>query len=137
MTQLVIVRHAETEWSLNGRHTGRTDIPLTNRGREAAGRIAQRLDGREFELILNSPLLRARETAQLAGFAGIAEPALEEWDYGAYEGLTTPQIREERPDWEDQCERTVVVAHGWMVFWRRCRLKETRFCLRMGTCCAY
>jgi broad specificity phosphatase PhoE len=95
-----LLRHAETEWSRNGRHTGRTDIPLTDTGREVARALKARLEGHAFALVLCSPLSRARETAQLAGL----EPAalrddLLEWDYGEYEGITTPQIREKRPDW--------------------------------------
>jgi broad specificity phosphatase PhoE len=96
-----LVRHAETEWSKSGRHTGRTDVPLTDEGRERARELAVRLAGREFALVLVSPLERARETARLAGLADecqVREDLLE-WDYGDYEGITTPEIREQRPDW--------------------------------------
>jgi broad specificity phosphatase PhoE len=95
-----LLRHAETEWSRNGRHTGRTDIPLTDEGREVAKALRARLAGQAFALVLCSPLSRARETAQLAGLecSGLRDDLLE-WDYGEYEGITTPQIREQRPDW--------------------------------------
>jgi broad specificity phosphatase PhoE len=98
---LVLVRHAETEWSLNGRHTGRTDIPLTDAGRQAAAALAPRLASRRFALVLCSPLSRARETAALAGFADVAQyrDDLMEYDYGDYEGLTTAEIRARRPGW--------------------------------------
>jgi probable phosphoglycerate mutase len=96
-----LVRHGETEWAALGRHTGRTDIPLTERGRAEASAVARRLAGHEFALVLSSPLSRALETAQLAGFAGVVETTddLLEWDYGADEGLTTPEIRQDRPGW--------------------------------------
>jgi broad specificity phosphatase PhoE len=95
-----LLRHAETEWSRSGKHTGRTDIPLTDNGREVARKLGARLQGHEFALVLCSPLSRARETAQLAGLrcSGLRDDLLE-WDYGDYEGLTTPEIREQRPDW--------------------------------------
>lgn len=101
MSEIVVVRHGETEWSASGRHTSRTDLPLTERGRERAGRLAGMLAGRSFAAVLCSPLLRARETCELAGFGekAVIVDALHEWDYGEYEGLTTPQIREQRPDW--------------------------------------
>jgi broad specificity phosphatase PhoE len=99
--EAVLVRHAETEWSLDGRHTGRTDIPLTDRGRAAASALSERLRGRRFELVLVSPSTRARETCELCGLGGEAQlrEDLLEWDYGEYEGLTTPEIREQRPGW--------------------------------------
>jgi broad specificity phosphatase PhoE len=99
--EAVLVRHAETEWSLNGRHTGRTDIPLTEHGREVALALRGRLSGWRFELVLVSPSVRARETCELCGLDSGAQvrPDLLEWDYGDYEGLTTPEIRELRPDW--------------------------------------
>ena len=100
---IVIVRHGETEWSAAGRHTGTTDLPLTEDGREqAAAALAPRLAGERFALVLCSPLRRARETCELAGFGGVADtcPDLVEWDYGDYEGLTTPQIREIDPGWD-------------------------------------
>ena len=95
-----LLRHAETEWSRTGKHTGRTDIPLTDKGREVASALRARLEGHAFALVLCSPLARARETAQLAGLEPSAlSDDLLEWDYGDYEGLTTPEIRENRPDW--------------------------------------
>ncbi|MGO9762095.1 MAG: histidine phosphatase family protein [Solirubrobacteraceae bacterium] len=99
--EAVLVRHAETEWSLNGRHTGRTDIPLTEHGREAAMALRPRLSRWQFDLVLVSPLGRARETCELCGLDADAQlrPDLLEWDYGDYEGLTTPEIRAQRPDW--------------------------------------
>jgi broad specificity phosphatase PhoE len=95
-----LLRHAETEWSRSGQHTGRTDIPLTDKGREVAKALRPRLEGHAFALVLCSPLSRARETAQLAGLecSGLRDDLLE-WDYGEYEGLTTPEIRKDRPDW--------------------------------------
>jgi probable phosphoglycerate mutase len=97
---VTLVRHAETAWSVSGRHTGRTDVPLTDRGRAVARSLAAKLRGRSFDRVLTSPLSRAVETARLAGFPN-AEPDsdLLEWDYGDDEGLTTPQIREERAGW--------------------------------------
>ncbi len=99
--EAVLVRHAETEWSLSGRHTGRTDIPLTEHGRELARALRARLSAWRFELVLVSPSLRARETCELCGLDVGAQvrPDLLEWDYGDYEGLTTPEIRARRPDW--------------------------------------
>ncbi|HEX6025789.1 MAG TPA: histidine phosphatase family protein [Solirubrobacter sp.] len=97
--RVVLVRHGATEWSASGQHTSRTDIALTDAGREAARALAARLAGREFALVLSSPLQRARTTAELAGFEPELEPDLVEIDYGDYEGLTTPEIRETRPGW--------------------------------------
>lgn len=96
-----LVRHGDTEWSLQGRHTGRSDIPLVDAGRRQAESLRPRLAGHAFELVLTSPLQRAAETARLAGFDARAEPDadLMEWDYGEYDGVTTPQIREKDPDW--------------------------------------
>jgi probable phosphoglycerate mutase len=97
----VLVRHAETEWTLSGRHTGRTDLPLTERGREAARQLARRLSGLDFALVLVSPARRARETCELCGLGHRAQPRedLREWDYGDYEGLTSAQIEARRPGW--------------------------------------
>lgn len=96
-----MIRHGETEWSLSGAHTGRTDLPLTSEGERKARELKTRLTGREFALVLASPLRRARRTCELAGFGAVAqaEPDLMEWDYGAYEGRTTQDIHRERPDW--------------------------------------
>src|ERR1700734_887954 len=97
-----IVRHGATEWSVSGQHTGsRTDIPLLPEGEEQAEAVGAKLASHEFALVLTSPLLRARETCRLAGFGNVAEidADLVEWDYGDYEGLTTPQIREQNPSW--------------------------------------
>lgn len=95
------MRHGETEWSLSGQHTSRTDLPLIQAGRERAVVLADELAGRQWALVLSSPLRRARETCELAGLGGQAVliEDLREWDYGEYEGLTTPQIRKRDPDW--------------------------------------
>jgi len=99
--ETVLVRHAETEWSLSGRHTGRTDLPLTEHGRAVASALAEPLHAWRFALVLVSPSARARETCELCGLDTHAQQRedLREWDYGAYEGLTTEQIRAQRPDW--------------------------------------
>jgi broad specificity phosphatase PhoE len=97
--EVVVVRHGETEWSRTGRHTGRSDIPLTQNGERQARAVGEALRGREFALVVSSPLIRARETARLAGFEPELRDDLAEWDYGEYDGLTTPQIREQVPDW--------------------------------------
>ena len=96
-----LVRHGETEWSRTGKHTGRTDIPLTDNGRRKAEVLRPLLAGRRFARVLTSPLSRAAETCRLAGLGEAAEKRDEllEWDYGDYDGLTTPEIREQRPDW--------------------------------------
>jgi probable phosphoglycerate mutase len=99
--EIVLIRHGETEWSRDGRHTGRTDVPLTDAGRRQAELVGEWLAGRTFARVLTSPLGRALETCRLAGLGDRAEPREEllEWDYGEYEGVTTAQIRERRPDW--------------------------------------
>jgi probable phosphoglycerate mutase len=97
--RIVLVRHGQTEWSASGKHTSTSDIPLTDTGREAARRVGERLKGRDFALVLASPRQRASETARLAGFEPAIDPDLAEFDYGDYEGLTTPEIRERRPKW--------------------------------------
>jgi probable phosphoglycerate mutase len=95
------MRHGETEWTVSGAHTGRTDSPLTENGKRQALALGQQLGGRGFALVLVSPLDRARETCRLAGYAdqAIVDSNLAEWCYGAYEGRTTAQILAERPDW--------------------------------------
>jgi broad specificity phosphatase PhoE len=100
--EAVLVRHGETEWSRDGRHTGRTDVPLTDVGRAQAERLEDALGEWRTPRVMASPLSRALDTCRLAGFGDRAEvsDALLEWDYGEYEGLTTPQIRELRPGWD-------------------------------------
>jgi probable phosphoglycerate mutase len=99
--QLWLVRHGETAWSTAGRHTGRTDIPLDDPGRSQAESVAPLLRGHDFVQVLTSPLRRARETCELAGFGDRADVVddLQEWDYGDYDGLTTEEIRKTRADW--------------------------------------
>jgi len=99
--EIWLIRHGETEWSLSGQHTGRTDLPLTAAGERQAAAIGRYLAGRPFALVLTSPLQRAHETCKLAGYGGVAqiEPDLCEWDYGAYEGRTSVQIQESVPGW--------------------------------------
>jgi broad specificity phosphatase PhoE len=99
--EIVLVRHGETEWSRDHRHTGRTDLPLTDAGRRQAEALRERLRGRKFEQVLVSPLSRAVETCELAGFRAVAErrPELVEIDYGDAEGVTTAQMREQVPGW--------------------------------------
>ena len=99
--KLWLIRHGETEWSLSGAHTSKTDIPLTERGKERAAKIRDYLAQRKFSLVLSSPLQRARETCRIAGYADVAqiEENLREWDYGIFEGRTTADIRKDQPDW--------------------------------------
>lgn len=98
----ILVRHGETAWSLDGRHTGRTDLPLLPAGEAQARALRPTLAAFTFTAVLTSPLVRARETAALAGLDHdvVVDPDLAEWDYGAYEGMTTAQIREGRPGWD-------------------------------------
>jgi len=97
-----LARHGETAWSLSGQHTGRTDLPLTERGERNARALGERLRGMTFAKVLTSPLQRAVRTCELAGFGAVAEidPDLVEWDYGQYEGRRTAEIHAERPDWQ-------------------------------------
>ena len=97
---IVLVRHGATEWSEAGLHTSVTDVPLLESGRRVAARVGERLAGRDFALVLSSPRARARDTAALAGVGPVEiDEDLVEFDYGEYEGRTTAEIREERPDW--------------------------------------
>ena len=101
MGDLLLVRHGETEWSVSGQHTSWTDLPLTQHGEEQAKSLAPLLSDRTFSLALTSRLDRAIRTAELAGITGaLTEPDLHEWDYGAYEGVTTVDIHRTRPDWD-------------------------------------
>ena len=97
-----LARHGETEWTVSGRHTGLTDLPLTARGELEARRLGERLEGLSFASVLTSPLRRAVQTCELAGFGSVArvEPSLVEWNYGAYEGRTSADIHAERPGWQ-------------------------------------
>lgn len=99
--EIWLIRHGETEWSLSGAHTGRTDIPLTEKGRAQAAALARLLHGRAFALVLSSPLQRALDTCRLAGYGEVAQidPNLQEWSYGDYEGRTTAQIQQQTPGW--------------------------------------
>lgn len=100
-SEILLARHGQTEWSLNGQHTGRTDIPLTAEGREQSAALAPRLAGLHPALVLSSPLIRAMDTCRLAGLGdqAVEEPDLMEWHYGDYEGITSAEIRATRPGW--------------------------------------
>ncbi len=115
LPQVYLVRHGETAWSLSGQATGRTDLPLTERGERDAQALTARLKGLSFVNVLTSPLQRAHRTAELAGFGELADvdDDLAEWDYGAYEGRRTADIRAERPGWrllEDGCPNGEMLA---------------------------
>jgi broad specificity phosphatase PhoE len=98
--EIWLCRHGETEWSRDGRHTSRTDLPLTHKGIEQARQLGSRLSGATFDVVLTSPRRRSVDSAALAGFPGaVPEPDAAEWDYGEYEGLTTAVIRERVPGW--------------------------------------
>lgn len=99
--QIWLIRHGETEWSRSGKHTGRTDVPLTEAGKQRGLALREILAKQDFALVLTSPLSRARETCQLAGLGGRAQVTndLLEWNYGVFEGRTTPEIRQEIPGW--------------------------------------
>ena len=100
-TELWLIRHGETEWSLSGAHTSRTDIPLTEHGRKRAEELRDYLAGTQFAAVFTSPMQRARETCAIAGFGDVAvvDEGLREWDYGVYEGKTTAEIRAKIPGW--------------------------------------
>jgi broad specificity phosphatase PhoE len=99
--ELWLVRHGETEWSIIGAHTGKTDVALTHLGRQQAATLGVRLQGKQFAHVLTSPRSRALETSRLAGFGDVAEveDGLQEWDYGTYEGKATSEIRKTQPNW--------------------------------------
>ena len=97
--RILVIRHGQTEWSRSRRHTGRTDIPLTDQGERAARALAPRLEAWQGALVLSSPLQRARRTAELAGFVPEIDDDLAEWDYGTYEGRTSADIQDEDPEW--------------------------------------
>ena len=100
--RISLARHGETEWTISGQHTGRSDIPLTARGEQNALGLGARLKGETFVEVFSSPLTRARRTCELSGFAGAChlDPDLMEWDYGQYDGKTSAEIRRGRPDWD-------------------------------------
>jgi broad specificity phosphatase PhoE len=102
LSVVYLARHGETAWSLSGQHTGRTDLPLTERGERNARALGERLRGLTFAKVVTSPLQRAARTCELAGFGALAEidPDLVEWDYGQYEGRRSAEIHAERPDWQ-------------------------------------
>jgi len=100
MGELILIRHGDTEWSRSGKHTGRTDVPLTEAGRSAAEALRPALPARHITAAFVSPAGRAIQTAELAGLVGAkVDPDLWEWDYGGYEGMTTDEIRQEQPSW--------------------------------------
>ena len=130
---IYLARHGETVWSREGRHTGRTDLPLTEQGERNAERLRERLAGLDFVKVLTSPLQRAKRTCELAGFGALAqvEPDLVEWNYGDYEGIRTAEIRKKRPDWalfRDGCPNgespADVAARADRVVARICPIKD-------------
>ena len=100
--KIVLIRHGETQWALEGRHTSFTDLPLTEKGREEASLLQSALKEWRFKQVFSSPLKRARETCELAGLAegAVVDPDLCEWNYGRFEGLTTEQIQKDTPHWD-------------------------------------
>lgn len=121
--ELWLIRHGETEWSATKRHTGRTDIPLTPTGERQAAALGRSLAGRRFAVVLCSPLRRARQTCELAGYGDVATVTddLLEWDYGVYEGKTTKEIRLEQPGWSIW---TASVAKGESIEQVGCRAQR-------------
>jgi broad specificity phosphatase PhoE len=101
LPEIYLARHGETAWTISHQHTGRADIPLTERGERNARSLGERLRGTTFARVFTSPLVRSRRTAELAGFGEVARPDFDlmEWDYGHYDGKTTAEIRNENPDW--------------------------------------
>ena len=97
---IYLARHGETAWTISGQHTGRTDLPLTERGERNAAQLGERLKGLTFAKVFCSPAQRARQTCKLAGYAAEIDSNLLEWDYGQYEGLRTSEIHAARPDWQ-------------------------------------
>ncbi len=130
---LWLIRHGETEWSLSGQHTGRTDVPLTANGKARAAVLGRYLEGQRFALVLTSPLERARETCRIAGYGGVAQidPNLREWDYGAYEGRTSADIRKEVPGW-DLWKQGVAGGETVEQVAQRARLAIGRACAASG-----
>ena len=144
LPEVYLARHGETAWSLSGRHTGRTDIPLTERGESNARKLRGRLEGLTFTEVLVSPLQRARRTCELAGFEAVAKvtPELMEWDYGDYEGRLTADIRLERPGWGDSWDDSsfwesstvappadrVAYLEGIIARWKGSGLRQAEFC---------
>lgn len=113
MGEIILLRHGETEWSRDGRHTGRTDVPLTAAGEQQARAAAAALAGRRIAAVWSSPAARARRTAELAGLKPDGtDPDLWEWDYGGYEGLTTAEVRRRRPGWYLWTDGTVPGGPG-------------------------
>ena len=102
LPEIHVIRHGETAWTRSGRHTGLSDIPLTERGEQQARQFGEHLRGRTFPHVFTSPLCRASRTCELAGFGAVrvTDPDLVEWNYGDYEGLTTPEILSRRPGWQ-------------------------------------
>ena len=99
MREIYIVRHGETEWARDGKHTGLTDIPLTEKGEIGAASLGRRIEKIKFSHVFTSPLKRAKETCEICGFDGTIDQDLVEWDYGAYEGMTSKEIQKTIPDW--------------------------------------
>src|SRR5438105_6346851 len=99
MNEIWLIRHGETAWSLSGQHTSRTDLPLTEQGERRAANLRRLLAGKKFALVLSSPKKRAVDTCTLAGYSAEVTDDLCEWDYGEYEGLTTPETQKLSPEW--------------------------------------